>query len=184
MKNFYSALFIFILVIQTAESLPKGIIAYPGNQNKDSTQCLIKRSTFGNSSIGNLFNSSCGHYSVCQTIGQQSITGTVFTPSYIVMQGYLQPTVGNIQQSTASSNMLKITCFPNPTKDFLYINVLEKVDDMVYVKIFDCSGSARMILQYPKSRTIRINVNSLPVGIYIVKILSANKSYTSKLSKF
>ena len=71
-----------------------------------------------------------------------------------------------------------IRIFPNPTSDFLKIEIEEKKMDQI--TIFDHAG--KLIRQYT-SPASRINVHDLPTGIYYLQLRQGNSSYTSKFVK-
>jgi hypothetical protein len=72
----------------------------------------------------------------------------------------------------------KFSVFPNPAKDFIFIN--SHASD-IEVFIFDMSGK---LLKHLKNSSV-VNISDLSEGIYIVRILSVdNQLHTEKLIKF
>lgn len=75
--------------------------------------------------------------------------------------------------------------YPNPARDYIVLqNNSGKLYDKVEIEIFSLEG--RLIQKWVKSYTPRIelrNVESLPIGILLLKISSGNTSETLKLGR-
>lgn len=81
---------------------------------------------------------------------------------------------------TAPENTIKdFTFYPNPSNDFLVINANEVIDDLQF---FDVTG--RLVLN-EKINGInkKIDLTTLPQGVYIVKAFAADKISTFKIIK-
>ena len=72
----------------------------------------------------------------------------------------------------------KTTIFPNPTNDFASINV----QGLQQVTVTDITGK-RLIAMAAEHDNIRLDLSSLPAGIYFVTTLSAQGQTTQKLIK-
>lgn len=70
----------------------------------------------------------------------------------------------------------KVLVYPNPARDYLKINVLQKID---LVEMYDASGK--------KTETVingnNIDLRSLNKGVYLIHIKSGNKIFTAKFIK-
>lgn len=69
--------------------------------------------------------------------------------------------------------------FPNPANDVLHIE-MEKMES---VEIMDITGRMLKLEMTGSDQSRMLNVSSLPVGIYIVKIRADGKVYTSRVAK-
>jgi hypothetical protein len=67
-----------------------------------------------------------------------------------------------------------ITTYPNPTKDFLHIELTNELSG----KITDLTGKTLMTIN-----TKDIDISSLPAGIYLLDITSEDKHHISKIVK-
>lgn len=74
----------------------------------------------------------------------------------------------------------KITIYPNPANDFLYLNGLIK--NNTKFKIYDIAG--KLILEKELGKSNRININSLPPNIYFYSLKeNSNQIKTGKFLK-
>lgn len=76
----------------------------------------------------------------------------------------------------AAHNKGNFHLYPNPTKDVLNITL----NEIQTVEIYDLSGKMMFSEEHPDSR---IDVSSLPQGVYFVKIITDNDYYTEKFIK-
>ena len=86
-----------------------------------------------------------------------------------------------------SSNPLEIKnakVFPNPFTDHLTIELPSQNNQNVKVEIYDNSAKLVYVKHFAQNETIQVNsLAYLRRGIYVVKINSGNKTYTSTVSK-
>ena len=80
-----------------------------------------------------------------------------------------------------SHSELKI--YPNPAKELLFIEVDKKLIDPRF-ELFTVSGE-KLALPVIKvsSKKYEVDVKELPVGVYILKVISENSSFVKKFSK-
>ena len=83
----------------------------------------------------------------------------------------------------------KVTVFPNPFHDQLYIIFRQAVDDPVDISLFDLTGKEVARLNYPSfpgRNYLKFSweLNSLPRGLYIMKVLAGRLNGVTKLIKF
>jgi len=74
-----------------------------------------------------------------------------------------------------STEQSQFKIYPNPTSDFACV---EHIEDILHVQIFDISG--KMILNETRRC---VDVSGLTNGIYLIKVTTHSKSYTSKFVK-
>ncbi len=77
---------------------------------------------------------------------------------------------------------IKIVLYPNPTSGKFKISVLKDFHNGIQMEIVNLSGSI-IYTQKLNSKKTEINIENQPAGIYIIKIISNNKVYTSKIMK-
>ena len=95
----------------------------------------------------------------------------------------IRPIIGsNLVLSTneiANNGVQNIRIFPNPASTYFSISNREIENDPVAeMKIYSMFGNEVL---YKKGVDSNINISHLPVGIYIVKIVSENRYYSAKL---
>jgi len=151
----------------------------------DDTQTTskVKRSAITSCGQGTLFMSSCGRFGISQTIGQQSVIGCCPGPSYIVLQGFQQPSSFNLIENTDDSGTLGVLCYPNPVTANLILSFNETTENSIDIRIFDTTGKLHNAYNFPFSHTITLNLSGFPVGLYIIKIQSGDKTYTTTITK-
>lgn len=75
----------------------------------------------------------------------------------------------------------QINAFPNPCQDFIQINIPNK-GEKITIEIFDLEGA--MVEQIQGGNPVdKIKVSELPEGLYLLKINTEEKQYTSKFLK-
>lgn len=75
----------------------------------------------------------------------------------------------------------KLTIYPNPTKDFIKLDTPISATDQLLVVGVD--GRTYSSVQFVEGNN-RLDVQSLPSGIYLLRILSHNKEASAKFVKF
>jgi hypothetical protein len=103
-------------------------------------------------------------------------SGRDLTPGVEIEQN---PIPGNCALLSISDigNQSKITLFPNPVRDVLYIT---NHNDIEQIEVSDISGKSILSIAKP---TNEINTSSLQSGLYLVKISSAKGLSTVKIIK-
>lgn len=83
---------------------------------------------------------------------------------------------------TSFENNFKISFYPNPTKDYLYINFGTNPDSNYTLQIFDINGKIVQTEIFSNPKQIEaISVSSLSKGIYLANIFSEANSVKSKI---
>lgn len=117
---------------------------------------------------------------ITQTIGQQSITGNSLG-DVVVQQGYQQSFWKIlVSQNTIDTNTIKL--YPNPASNILYVHFGELTDLPIHLTLFDLNG--RLVFNRNlriENSQISIDVSSLDMGMYLVKIKGTKLNYYSKI---
>ncbi len=74
-------------------------------------------------------------------------------------------------------NLQKITIYPNPAKDVVYINTPD--DKIDKINVCDLDGT----VLYRFSDVKSINISRLPAGVYLIKVVTPNKTWFNRLIK-
>ena len=74
----------------------------------------------------------------------------------------------------------QVQVFPNPTTGYIQIKLPEKIQE-ADIQLFDMQG--RTVLKTKLSQAFNLNINNLKPGVYIIKIKSGNKIYSSQIIK-
>jgi hypothetical protein len=84
----------------------------------------------------------------------------------------------NIDNEGVSYNL-----FPNPSNNGHFSLSLSNMDEPATVQVFDLSGKLITELKYVHTELTAINLETMPIGIYMVKITSAGHTKTIKAIK-
>ncbi|WP_333660232.1 T9SS type A sorting domain-containing protein [Chishuiella changwenlii] len=84
--------------------------------------------------------------------------------------------------STTNLQKQEIKIYPNPTKDWIYI---EGSSSNQIIELYDIAGKLIHTNQHKKLTTININIGNLPKGIYLLRIIDKNTKeiYQKKIIK-
>lgn len=122
---------------------------------------------------------------------------TILSFSDLDQNGFLEMAVGNrrggiaiyttdVMVDVESSNLNVadtdlITVYPNPTMDYLQLEIDESIDQDTHLTIYNSSGQA--VLRTPYSRGENINVSFLNSGQYSLEIVTRSEHYTYQFVK-
>ena len=153
--------------------------------NAQSTkQYSIIGSNLGSSGSSNIITTNTGNYSISQSIGQSSVIGTYSNKGYSLRQGYQQPLNKiKVVKEAFENNDLTATVHPNPFEKSVFVSFNENIEKEIAVSIFDVAGKQIYHREFQPLQRIELNLNNLPIGTYILKVLSNNKLFNSKLIK-
>ena len=120
---------------------------------------------------------------ITQSIGQQSVTGSVYDSSNKVIQGYQQAYWNRII-STSNSPLIDITYFPNPIVDIVNFNFTNLATDELNVMVFDFAGRNVMnrkinISDYKST----LDMSELPSASYLVNLNNNKINFYTKIIK-
>lgn len=84
----------------------------------------------------------------------------------------------NIEKSIDYSNL---SIVPNPAKNIITVSGYTKSNQQIEIEIYTESGSLlKRIIENADQNEIKINVNTLKPGVYLLKLRTNNKHYTDK----
>lgn len=96
-----------------------------------------------------------------------------FKPALAVARSIEIVTITGADEGTSS---LKI--YPNPATDYLYVEIPNRGD--AQVRILSSDGREQLIVADPAER---VDISALPKGIYLIRVITANKATTHKIIK-
>lgn len=88
----------------------------------------------------------------------------------------------NIVLATDVSNLVKenIKIYPNPSKDFINISADSIIKS---IEIYDVQGRIVKVISGNNTKTVRVEIENISVGIYILKAITEKGSFTEKIHK-
>ncbi len=87
-------------------------------------------------------------------------------------------TVGVNQTKTKS-----IQVFPNPFNESLNVDISNKTNETIYLKLFDLTGKEILSEDYDPINTIKINTSILKKGVYVLEVIQGKQKHTKKIIK-
>ncbi len=77
--------------------------------------------------------------------------------------------INSISNNEAIENPINITIFPNPTEQYIWININEKIE--ITVEIFDVYGQSVYSAKLSNQNS-KIDLSGNPKGTYFIKIIN------------
>ena len=171
-------IFVFLLSITVATSY---------GQQEDSTSIensySISKSTVGTSGISKTLESNDKIYNISQSIGQASVIDTYTGNGYTILQGYQLATIPHSISQIPIDNNLKAIVFPNPFHESIHISFEDRITNDISVVVFDIMGRIIHTQNFPPSQLIKLSLNDIPGGIYVLKVTVENKQFIAKPTK-
>jgi hypothetical protein len=146
-------------------------------------------SGYGQSQISQVVNASGGTslnkaYSLEWSIGELTLINELDAPdsSYILTNGFIQPTDGLVQPplqqppvlfNTIELSTADVHIFPNPTQDILEIHFLQNIAGKIVVQLYNELGHMvykHEIFSHGSGLIEKINMKGFTNGIYILNI--------------
>lgn len=120
---------------------------------------------------------------VTQSIGQQSVTGSVNDSSSKIIQGYQQVYWKNLIVSTSPVS-INITFYPNPATDVVNFNFSNLETSKVSVMIFDYAGRnlVNSEIDIAAFKSV-LDVSMLPSGSYLIYLHNNKINFYTKIIK-
>lgn len=143
----------------------------------------IIRSNIGLGGSSKILYTSKGSYVVSQSIGQSSVIGTSSNSGYFLRQGYQQPTNRIKVTPVSSGNDLLANVFPNPFNQSVSVSFFQNIKSDISVEVFNLIGKLIYTKKFAPSKRIEIHFDDISSGTYLLKVLSDNKIFHSKLIK-
>lgn len=78
---------------------------------------------------------------------------------------------------------LSINFFPNPVKDKCYINIENKNNENILVKLFNASGELLISKNYDPAKKIELDLERLEKGMYVLSVQQGTKTSSIKIIK-
>ena len=121
---------------------------------------------------------------VSQSIGQQSLYGSLSNKSVIVQQGFQQSAKSNFYKVFPFA-VLSTIIYPNPVTDVVNFKFSSEVTGFIKISILSAAG--RQVYsgeKYVMGTILTIeSLGYLPAGVYVVYLSSLNYKYTGKIIK-
>lgn len=172
MKKYFVLIFIlcFVLSVQAQETT-------------DSESYKIIRSNVGAGGSSNSVSTPKGKYTVSQSIGQSSVIGTYSGKGYYLRQGYQQPSEKIKIVDAFYNNSLKAIVYPNPFELSVSISFNETITKDISITLFDIHGKLVYSKLFSSSQNIQLELEDISQGTYILKALSNDKVFNTKIIK-
>lgn len=160
-------LLILLLVIKT----------YP--QQINNTNLLKSAITAIGSSAISVSN---GSYYVYQSIGESGMVGTVDMESTSHQQGFLSYVIANKAENSVNE-IFDLVIYPNPFVEHLKIDFSKTTHENISVKIYDVLGKIYISKEYLPTDKIKIPIEKLRSGNYLIQIKTGKQTVTQKVFK-
>jgi hypothetical protein len=121
-------------------------------------------------------------YYVKQSIGEDGIIGTADLNSSTVQQGFLSHIISS-KRNNPVHELLDLIIYPNPFVEYLKIDFSKRIEDAVYIKIYDVLGKIYRSKKYLPSDNITIPLHELSSGKYLIDIQTGENHMTKKIVK-
>lgn len=110
------------------------------------------------------------NYTISWTIGE-GVIETFSNNEIVLTQGFQQPRLKITLIEESDDITFQIDVFPNPTKDFLTINLLSENDISCTTALLDISGKLLLTKRFKgKELTENIDMTNYSSNMYILKI--------------
>lgn len=131
-------------------------------------------------------SSGIGSSTYMQSIGQSSVVlGTQSAGSRVIRQGFLQPTSRKMSRSVEPGTIVSIEAFPNPFVSELRLKLSRSSSSVSQVELISIDGlkvwSGEIAANL--SEVQLLDLNRLPVGKYILRLVTNNQIITKSIVK-
>jgi hypothetical protein len=147
-----------------------------------STACLAQTSPVKISTL----SSGIGSSTYLQSIGQSSVvTGTSKAGAYVIRQGFLQPSSRAMGRSVEPVSLITLETFPNPFSAQLHLKLSRPSAYPSTVELYSIDGLRVWSGEIAPnlSEVQLLDFDRLPVGKYILRLVSNNQIITKSLVK-
>jgi len=131
-------------------------------------------------------SSGIGSSSYLQSIGQSSVvTGTSKAGTYMMRQGFLQPSSRAMGRSIEPVSLISLETFPNPFVSQLRLKLSRPSAYPSTVELYSIDGLRVWSAEFAAnlSEVQLLDFDRLPVGRYILRLVSNNQIITKSLVK-
>jgi len=154
------------------------LLLFKNNVPVQSQEITIKKFTFSSSGSNKHATSNGKLFTLKQSIGQESITGTVSNNEITLIQGYIQPQLipKSIYNSDDELNVeIRKLSYSNE-----YIIVIHDEPGSAEVAIYNTLGQKKHARNYGPYEEISVNLDPYPSVCYVISI-QANQKYFSSI---
>jgi hypothetical protein len=147
-----------------------------------STACLAQTSQVKISTL----SSGIGSSTYMQSIGQSSVvTGTSKAGAYVIRQGFLQPSSRSMGRSAEPVSPITLETFPNPFVSSFRLKLSRASSLPSTVELYSIDGLRVWSGEIAPnlSEVQLLDFDRLPVGKYILRLVSNNQIITKSLVK-
>lgn len=121
---------------------------------------------------------SASEVQISWTLGEPVIT-TTNNSQYILTQGFQQSKLVVTAIKEISFPQLSIKAYPNPTSEYLNLELSEPVNENLEISMFDVNGKLLMKKKMVANKQ-KIKMKSFAAGSYLLKIATSdNLSYST-----
>lgn len=131
-------------------------------------------------------SSGIGSSTYMQSIGQSSVVlGTQSVGSRVIRQGFVQPSARSLRRSVEPGSIVSIEAFPNPFVSELRLKLSRSSSSASQVELISIDGlrvwSGEIAANL--SEVQLLNFDRLPVGKYILRLVTNNQVITKSIVK-
>ena len=131
-------------------------------------------------------SSGIGSSTYMQSVGQSSVVlGTQSVGSRVIRQGFVQPTASSLRRSVEPGSIVSIEAFPNPFVSELRLKLSRSSSSVSQVELISIDGlrvwSGEIAANL--SEVQLLNFDRLPVGKYILRLVTNNQVITKSIVK-
>lgn len=147
-----------------------------------STACLAQTSQVKISTL----SSGIGSSTYLQSIGQSSVvTGTSPAGSYVMRQGFLQPSARFASRSIENNVAISLDVFPNPFNSQFRLKLSRSSASPSQVELYSIDGLRVWTGEIAAnlSEVQLLDFDRLHTGKYILRLVSGNQVITKQLIK-
>jgi len=131
-------------------------------------------------------SSGIGSSTYMQSIGQSSVVlGTQSVGTRVLRQGFVQPSARSLRRSVEPGSIVSIEAFPNPFVSELRLKLSRSSSSASQVELISIDGlrvwSGEIAANL--SEVQLLNFDRLPVGKYILRLVTNNQVITKSIVK-
>jgi hypothetical protein len=127
---------------------------------------------------------------ILRCIGQSGCIGTFQNKKVALRAGFLQPIIYNKENFIYAENdidpiatNLNVKIYPNPVQQYLFVAFDDLISSEIELLISDLGGKSILVKRYPPSQLLKIDLNNLNAGNYIMQMNLLNQRIVSKFIK-
>ncbi len=118
------------------------------------------------SSAGSSFTNSSA--TLDWTVGEP-VTSTLNNSNNILSQGFHQPNLLVTAISEAAADY-SVTLFPNPTVDLIQLQILNTLNEIIFIDLHNAEGKLLLSQQINTSSNLQIDMSKYSTGTYLLSL--------------